>query len=74
MADLNSLKRRADQSQRDFESSCKAHGYSDHWGAYRREETWPAELFAAHAKMVCDLHRYYEARDGSQGFLGGKGL
>lgn len=72
MADLAQAKATADRSQADFEQACKDHGFVDHWGAYQRDGEWPAELSAKHARMISDLHDFYELRDGPKGFLGGR--
>ena len=58
-----------------FQAAVRDAGYVDEWDAYRREigTPWPQACTDAHAAWMNALHAYYLARDGSNGFLGGKG-
>lgn len=75
---LKDLKAKADQLERDFEAVITKHGFSDVWAFLRADRdnpsSVPAECLAANDAHIAALHAFYEARDGSKGFLGGKGL
>ena len=75
---LKDLKAKADQLERDFDAVLIKHGFPDTWAFFRacrdNPSSVPAECLAAGDAHIAALHTFYEARDGSKGFLGGKGL
>jgi hypothetical protein len=85
---LSALHKTAQTSESNFETVLRSHyPRADRWTFYRAEEShrtgtadaWDSQMatnaaiIAAHDTYIADLHRYYEARDGSAGFLGSRG-
>lgn len=75
MTDLKSLKAKADAASDSFDAACRPHFCDGRWGAYRAiecDQKVPASVTAALDGYHAALHAYYLARDGENGFLGGR--
>lgn len=74
---LKDLKAKADQASDAFDAVCRKH-FVSRWDYYHvcacKLSIVPAECHRAADAYVAAQHAFYEARDGSKGFLGGKGL
>lgn len=76
------LRREAERAEKAFDAAVKFHRPSaDRWEWYRahqnpetfsREFGQAPEIIAAHDAYIRALHAFYFARDGANGFLGGK--
>lgn len=77
MANLSALKQAADAAGGAFDKACKPYYVDGRWGYYRAVEcNWPvsAEVEAAFNAYHAATYAFYEARDGSKGFLGARGM
>lgn len=77
MNDLAALKAAADKAGQAFDDTCRPYYADGRWGAYRAYEAGqdvPTDVDAALDGYHAATHAFYAARDGSKGFLGGKGL
>lgn len=77
MSNLQALRAESDRTQAAFDAACKPHYVDGRWGAYRAIECGhrvPAGVMAALDTAHAATQQFYLARDGEQGFLGGRGL
>ena len=77
MSDLATLKAAAGTAEQAFRDAI-AGAYADEWAFYHACEGRGAKPTQAHLDAhdawICALHRFYAARDGAGGVLGGRGL
>jgi hypothetical protein len=76
MSILEELKSQANASNVIFIDTCNKY-YDDVWCFYHAEdrgEIIPADVVEAMNQWHHDLHKYFNARDGENGFLGSRGL
>ena len=76
MPTLATLRARLDAASSAFDAACRPH-FVNRWDYYRAVEcgqSAPQSVHDAADAYLAATHAFYRARDGENGFLGGRGL